>query len=399
DVAQPVPDQPADIEFIVDDAGAALHVAADGGVAPRLAVRAGHAFLVQPARNAARADASGKLVEDASYDIGLGRVDLAVAPDRVAARIELFDDPVAIAKPAARLAFLDTSTDAAVGLGSKVFEEQRVHRPLEADVQLADLALGQRDDRHAGELQMLEQCRHIGLVAADPVQRLGQYHVELSCLRVLQQHLNAGPQDHAGPGNPRILVGANDLPLLALRLLPANPELVFNRRLALVVGGIAGIKGDACHGIASFRQPCRSGSAGSALRPKCPGGCATAGSSRWTVPACGSGHRPPDCAGRSSAPGPCGSVPAAPCGTGSPRSGRADPSDSSSLHKPRSASPARRAGRHPACRSSRPTAVPLRQAPHRNPPRCGWASAQSPCLTSVTSILSYALWVPIHLIQ
>ena len=53
---------------------------------------------------------------------------------------------------AARLAILDAATDAAMRLGRKVFEEQRVHRPLEADMKLADLALGQRDDGNAGEL-------------------------------------------------------------------------------------------------------------------------------------------------------------------------------------------------------------------------------------------------------
>lgn len=36
--------------------------------------------------------------------------------------------------------------------------------PLEADMQLADLALSQCDDWHAGELQVLEQRRHVGLV-------------------------------------------------------------------------------------------------------------------------------------------------------------------------------------------------------------------------------------------
>lgn len=64
---------------------------------------------------------------------------------------------------------------------------------------LADLALGQGDDRHAGELEMLKQRGHVRLVAADAVQRLGQHDIELSGLRVLQQHLDAGPQDHARP--------------------------------------------------------------------------------------------------------------------------------------------------------------------------------------------------------
>ncbi len=114
-------------------------------------------------------------------------------------------------------------------------------------MKLADLSFGQRHDGNAGELQILEQRRHIGLVARDAVQRLGQHHVELARLRVLQQRLDAGPQDHARAGDARVLVRADDLPLLALRLLSADAELVVDGRLALIVGGIAGIKGNAGH--------------------------------------------------------------------------------------------------------------------------------------------------------
>src|SRR5260370_28079914 len=40
---------------------------------------------------------------------------------------------------------------------------------------------------------------------------------------------------------------ADDCPLLALSLLPADAQLVFDRRIALIVGGIAGIQGNAGH--------------------------------------------------------------------------------------------------------------------------------------------------------
>ena len=56
-----------------------------------------------------------------------------------------------------------------------------------------------------------------------------------------------GPQNHAGAGNSRILVGADDYPILARGLLPADAQLVFDRRIALIVGGIAGIQGNAGH--------------------------------------------------------------------------------------------------------------------------------------------------------
>jgi hypothetical protein len=105
----------------------------------------------------------------------------------------------------------------------------------------------QRDDRHAGEAQVLEEGRDVGLVATDPVERLRQHEVELPGLRVLKERLDAGAQDHAGAGDRRVLVGADDLPALALRLLAANAKLVLDRSVALVVGGIAGVERDAGH--------------------------------------------------------------------------------------------------------------------------------------------------------
>ena len=58
---------------------------------------------------------------------------------------------IAVADPAADLAVLDPSAKSAVSLLGQVLQEQGVHRPLEPDVQVRDVALGQRDDVHAGE--------------------------------------------------------------------------------------------------------------------------------------------------------------------------------------------------------------------------------------------------------
>ena len=75
DVALPVPDQPADIELVVQQAGAAQRVAADGGIAPRPAAGAGHALGVQPAGDRARRAAGGVLAEDPPHDLGFAVVD------------------------------------------------------------------------------------------------------------------------------------------------------------------------------------------------------------------------------------------------------------------------------------------------------------------------------------
>jgi hypothetical protein len=54
----------------------------------------------------------------------------------------------------------------------QILQGQRVHRALEADMHLVDLALGDRHDRNTGKAQALEQGRYILLVAGKPVQRL-----------------------------------------------------------------------------------------------------------------------------------------------------------------------------------------------------------------------------------
>src|SRR5690606_18143517 len=68
DITLPVPDEPADIELIVEDAGAAGHMAADRGILPDLAPWSGNAFGVQGLGDGARAAAGGELAEDAADD-------------------------------------------------------------------------------------------------------------------------------------------------------------------------------------------------------------------------------------------------------------------------------------------------------------------------------------------
>ena len=115
-------------------------------------------------------------------------------------------------------------------------------------MQFGDFTLGQRDDADAREFQVLVERGDIRLIAADPVQRLGQEDVELAMLRIAHQPLDAGPQDRAGPGYGRILVRTDDLPPLPPRMFTAEPELILNRSFALVVGRIAGIECGAGHG-------------------------------------------------------------------------------------------------------------------------------------------------------
>jgi hypothetical protein len=110
-------------------------------------------------------------------------------------------------------------------------------------MQVRDVAFGQRHDAHAGEREPLEQARRVFLIAAEPVERFGQDDVELVPQRLAHETLKARAQERrARHGVVRVL--ACDLPALALRELAAHAELVRDRRVPLVIRGVAGVDGD-----------------------------------------------------------------------------------------------------------------------------------------------------------
>jgi hypothetical protein len=151
----PVPDQPADIELVVEQAGAAARVAVDGRGGPGLARWAGDTRLVQGARDKPGRGAVGIGAEDALHDRRFCRLDRAAAAHGQAVAVGLAHDRVAVAQPAAGAALLDAAAQAPMRLGGKILEEERVHRALEADMELADLAFGQRNQLHAGKGELL----------------------------------------------------------------------------------------------------------------------------------------------------------------------------------------------------------------------------------------------------
>ena len=86
--------------------------------------------------------ALGEHPEDAGDDQGLALVDGPVAAHRFAMRVGLPQGFIAIAQPASRFTGRDPAAEAAMRLGGEVLQEQRVHRALEADMQLGNLAFG-----------------------------------------------------------------------------------------------------------------------------------------------------------------------------------------------------------------------------------------------------------------
>src|SRR5262249_54897181 len=87
DALLPVPDQPADIEFVAQDARAPQRMAPDRGVAPGPAARAGDPVGVEAPGDRPGRLAGSELLEDAPHDIGLARVNPPAAMDRLAAGI------------------------------------------------------------------------------------------------------------------------------------------------------------------------------------------------------------------------------------------------------------------------------------------------------------------------
>src|SRR5699024_3700110 len=136
--------------------------------------------------------------------------------------------------------------EAAVGLEGEVLEEQRIHRALEADVQLADLSLRQREKLDAAEGERLEEGRDVGLVTRQPIETLGNHPAEAASTGLLQQRLVARPQ-RGCTGDGVVCEGDHIGPALSLDFGPAVADLILDRGLALLLARIAGID-DCAHG-------------------------------------------------------------------------------------------------------------------------------------------------------
>ena len=173
---------------------------------------------------------------------GLFRNDFALAR-RHGPGVQCLYDAIAVAEAAGRLAVLDAAAESAVCLLREILQEQGVHRALEADVQVRDVALGERDDVDAGEGEALEEAGRVFLVAAEAVQRLGEHDVEPAVERIAHQRLESRAQQRrAGHRVVRVLLA--DRPALPLGERAAHAELIGDGRIPLVVRGVARVDGN-----------------------------------------------------------------------------------------------------------------------------------------------------------
>ena len=164
DIAKPAPDQTANIQLVVQDAGTAPAVATDGAGSLGPAERSRDVLGVELVCDGPAGMAGRVFLEDPPDDCDFGLIDLATATDRPALVIGAFDHVIAVAKPASRLARLDPTTQAAPGLVGEILQIERIHRALQADMQVRDLALRKRDDANAGEAHALVKAGDVLLV-------------------------------------------------------------------------------------------------------------------------------------------------------------------------------------------------------------------------------------------
>ena len=130
-----------------------------------------------------------------------------------------------------------------MGLLGQVLQEEGVHRALESDVQVGDVALGERDDVHTGERQSLEQACGVFLVAAESVQGLGEDDIESPVEGVPHKRLETRAEKRRA-GNRVIRVLFGDRPALPLCEHAADPELIGDGCIALIVRRIARVDPD-----------------------------------------------------------------------------------------------------------------------------------------------------------
>nr|WP_232474810.1 hypothetical protein [Roseomonas rubea] len=137
--ASAVPHETANIDRVVQDAGAALLMAANRGVDPTATAWSRNALSVQRFRDLTRRRAGGVVAKDPADDLCLIRQDAARAPLAAARRRR--HDAVAEGETAGDPSSPHTAELAAPGFVPQIREELLRHRAEQADVEFADASL------------------------------------------------------------------------------------------------------------------------------------------------------------------------------------------------------------------------------------------------------------------
>ena len=114
------------------------------------------AFPVQPLRQCLGRHTGGVVTEDPTNHFGFRRHVFLFTCRRLAL-VPRASDILAVAEAAYRLPKFHVSRKASARLIGEILQEQGVHCALQADVEVCDVALGERDDVDAGEGETLEE--------------------------------------------------------------------------------------------------------------------------------------------------------------------------------------------------------------------------------------------------
>lgn len=248
-----IPHQPPDIHLRAQDAGTAARPAADGGVVPKLSVRPGDALAVEGPGDGLGALAASIVVKDPPDDRTRQRVRFAQAALRLAVQAEpTTDSAIAVLDPANRTTLADAPDKPSKGLVGQVLEVERAHRALQADMELRHLAFGEGNQPHLGEPGLLVEPRDMLEVARETVEALREDNIDAAGAHGFEERLIAGAQRRrAGDGG--VVEGGDYSPTFLFGPRGAGADLVFDRRLTLEVGGVAGVDGAAGPHRQSFR--------------------------------------------------------------------------------------------------------------------------------------------------
>jgi hypothetical protein len=79
--------------------------------------------------------------KNAANDLSLGRVDLAISANRLAISIDVFQDFVAIARPADSLPSENSALHTSTDFEGEIFQEKSIHGALQANMKLVNFTL------------------------------------------------------------------------------------------------------------------------------------------------------------------------------------------------------------------------------------------------------------------
>ncbi|MEN3951278.1 hypothetical protein WJU17_07000 [Iodidimonas sp. SYSU 1G8] len=180
-----------------------------------------------------RALAGRELAEDAADDLGLALIDAPLAGCSG-------DKVVAIGVTCGDAALEDQTQLAPLGLLLQIRQIDLRHGAEEADMQMGNLAGRDGVERDAVELELVEQGRHVRELAADAVNGLGENDIEGSAPKLRAQRLEGGAGRGSAAEGP-VLEGPDNGPAAGLGIAAAEFDLILDRGILLVVGGIAGV--------------------------------------------------------------------------------------------------------------------------------------------------------------